>query len=42
LESAFFQKRNQWGQPGGADLLARPALSSMQWAGHSLFASGVG
>jgi len=42
LESAQLQERNQRGQPGGADLFARPAWISRRWAGHSLFSSGVG
>jgi hypothetical protein len=29
LESAFFQKRNQWGEPGGADLLVTDLIGVM-------------
>ena len=45
LESALLEQRNQRGQPGGADLFARPARALRtikQWVGHSLFSSGVG
>ena len=42
LESVFFKQRNQWGDPGGADLFAGPADVFKQWVGHSLFSSGVG
>ncbi len=41
LESAFFQQRHQWCEPGGADLLARPPNIFKRWVGHSLFANGV-
>ncbi len=46
LESAFFQKRDQWSQARGADLLTRPPgawrTTMRRWVGHSLFSSGVG
>ena len=46
LESAFFQERNQRGEPGGADLFAGPARGGRphgfkRWVGHSLFSNGV-
>ena len=41
LETALLEQRRQRGEPGGADLLARPS-GFIEWVGHSLFASGVG
>ncbi len=47
FEAPLLQERNQRGQPGGADLLARPArclrtATTKRWVGHSLSSSGVG
>ena len=41
-QSALFQQRRQLGQPGSADLFARPAGFFKGGIGHGLFASGVG
>lgn len=41
LESALLQRWRQWGQPGGADLFARPARAFKRGAGHSLSSNGV-
>jgi hypothetical protein len=35
------QRWRQWGQPGGADLFARPARAFKRGAGHSLSSNGV-
>jgi hypothetical protein len=37
----LLEQRHQRCQPGGADLLPRPS-GFIEWAGHSLFANGVG
>jgi hypothetical protein len=46
LESPLLQEWRQWCEPGGADLLARPAGATPGWikgvGGLSLFSSGVG
>ncbi|HEV2327544.1 MAG TPA: hypothetical protein VGY56_02010 [Verrucomicrobiae bacterium] len=36
LEAAFLQEGNQRGDPGGADLLARPPLTFMRWGDLSI------
>ena len=42
LESSFLEQRREGRQPGGADLLARPAGGFKRGVGHSLSSNGVG
>jgi len=42
FQLALLEQRHQWREPGGADLLARPANIFKRGAGHSLFSNGVG